>query len=186
MIVRHFLLNVNEANAFVAHCTRSGEALIIDAGSYDEALVEYVVSTGLNVKYIFITHDHFDHVDGVAAYVDRFSATVLAGLPSVGGCKAQLLQHGDTVAVGNESGRVLATPGHKPESLSLAFPGHAFTGDALFAGSVGGTGSAEDYDTQIEAIRKHLFTLPGDTLLYTGHGPVTTVAVESRYNPFFA
>jgi glyoxylase-like metal-dependent hydrolase (beta-lactamase superfamily II) len=81
---------------------------------------------------------------------------------------------------------VLATPGHTPDSLSLSFPGVVFTGDALFAGSVGGTGSPRNASQQIEAIRKHIFALPDDYEIHPGHGPASTVAVERGCNPFFA
>ncbi|NLT59553.1 MAG: MBL fold metallo-hydrolase, partial [Candidatus Hydrogenedentes bacterium] len=83
------------------------------------------------------------------------------------------------------AGRVLATPGHTPDALSLAFPGMVFTGDALFAGSVGGTASPALARQQLDAIRNHIFSLPADTEIHTGHGPSSTVAIESRYNPFF-
>ena len=87
--------------------------------------------------------------------------------------------------MGKLTGRVLATPGHTPEGVSLAFPGHVFTGDALFAGSVGGTASQANYDQQIAAIRTQVFSLPPETEVHPGHGPSSTVAVERRYNPFF-
>ena len=80
---------------------------------------------------------------------------------------------------------VIATPGHTPDALSLAFPGMVFTGDALFAGSVGGTASPALARQQLDAIRNHIFSLPEDTEIHTGHGPSSTVAIESRYNPFF-
>jgi glyoxylase-like metal-dependent hydrolase (beta-lactamase superfamily II) len=185
MIVKHFLLDVNEVNCFVVACEETREAMLIDAGSFNQRIAEYLSSAGLQLKAVFITHDHFDHTDGLAEYVGRYNARVISGTAQVGGCKATVVRHGDTVRVGNLEGTVYSTPGHTPVGLSLAFPGHVFTGDALFAGSVGGTSSPENARIQLDAIRRHIFTLPPDTEVHTGHGPSSTVSIESRWNPFF-
>lgn len=185
IVVKHFLLNVHEVNLFVASCSETRQAVVIDAGAYDERVAAYVAENGLVVSTIFVTHDHYDHTDGLAEYVQRFGADVVAGSSPIGGCNARVAAHGDTISLGPQTGRIFSTPGHTPHGLSLAFPGHVFTGDALFAGSVGGTGSKHDYDMQIAAIRKYIFTLPDDTLVHVGHGPSSTVAVEQKYNPFF-
>jgi glyoxylase-like metal-dependent hydrolase (beta-lactamase superfamily II) len=79
---------------------------------------------------------------------------------------------------------VLATPGHTPDGVCLAFSGHVFTGDSLFAGSVGGCSGAA-HRRLLDGIRQHLFALPPDTQVHTGHGPSSTIAIESQHNPFF-
>ncbi|NUM54837.1 MAG: MBL fold metallo-hydrolase [Candidatus Hydrogenedentes bacterium] len=185
MIVKHFLLNVNEVNSFIAACPTTRDAMLIDAGDFDERVCAFLAENGLTLSKVFITHDHFDHTDGLSEYVKRFRAEVISGTSPVGGCGARIVKHGGEVRLGSLTGRVYSTPGHTPVGLSLAFPGHVFTGDALFAGSVGGTGSKENYDLQLDSIRKHIFTLPDDTLVHVGHGPSSTVAVEKKYNPFF-
>lgn len=185
MTVRRFLLSVNEANSFLVVCEQTREALLIDAGAFSPSLAEYLSTHQLNLRQVFITHEHYDHVDGLAPIVARYGARVVAGKDLTGGCNATRAAQGDTVRVGNLSGVVCETPGHTPDGLSLVFPGHVFTGDALFAGSVGGTSSLENAQRQIDAIRKHIFSLPPDTRIHTGHGPSSTVAIESRFNPFF-
>ena len=185
MIVKHFLLDVNEVNLFVAACPKTREAMLIDAGGFDERVPAYIAENGLSLTRIFITHDHYDHTDGLAEYAKRFGAEVISGTSPVGSCNARIVKHGDEIHLGSLTGKVYSTPGHTPVGLTLAFPEHAFTGDALFAGSVGGTGAKENYDMQLDAIRKHVFTLPEDTLVHVGHGPSSTVAVEKKYNPFF-
>jgi glyoxylase-like metal-dependent hydrolase (beta-lactamase superfamily II) len=185
MIVKHFLLNVHEVNVFIAACPQTRDAMLIDAGDFDDRVAAFVSENRLNLSKAFITHDHYDHVDGLAEYAKRYGAEVISGTSPVGGCNARIVKHGDEIDLGSLAGKVFSTPGHTPEGLSLAFPGHVFTGDALFAGSVGGTGTKENYDMQIAAIRKHIFTLPDDTLVHVGHGPSSTVAVEKKFNPFF-
>jgi glyoxylase-like metal-dependent hydrolase (beta-lactamase superfamily II) len=190
MSFKPFLLKVEmaigEVNTFVFGCDETKEAVLIDAGKFEPSVVEYVRAEGLNVSTIFLTHDHGDHVAGVAECAKEFGAKVIAGTEKPGGYTVDtVVGHGDEVKVGNLVGRVVSTPGHTPVGLSLIFPGMVFSGDALFAGSVGGTKSDEDYAMQIEAVRDYLLTLPVDTQIHSGHGPATTVSIEKRYNPFF-
>jgi hydroxyacylglutathione hydrolase len=184
MILRHFLTEANESNAFIVACEETREALMVDAGDFDPAIADFLDEQGLRLTTVFITHDHYDHTGGLAAAAARDGATVLASGGRPGGVPAQAVHHGDAVHVGTLTGNVLATPGHTPDSVSLAFPGHVFTGDALFAGSVGGTASSSAARRQLDHLRENILSLPPDTEIHTGHGPSSTVAIESRYNPF--
>ncbi|GMU92075.1 MAG: Zn-dependent hydrolase [Candidatus Hydrogenedentota bacterium] len=185
MIVKHFLLEVNEVNCFIIACEHTREAMLVDAGAFDQRVADFLANEGLQLASVFITHDHFDHTDGAGEYARRFNARVISGTASVGGCPASVVRHGDSVPLGRLAGMVYSTPGHTPVGLSLAFPGHVFTGDALFAGSVGGTSTPNDARMQLDAIRTCIFTLPPDTEVHAGHGPSSTVSVERRWNPFF-
>lgn len=190
MIVQPFLLKVElaigEVNVHVAACEETREAIIIDAGRFDSSIADYVTAQGLKLSTIFVTHNHSDHVDGVKDCAEHWGAKVVSGTPEVGGVKAdRVVGHGDEVQVGSLTGRVVETSGHTPLGLSLVFPGFVFSGDALFAGSVGGTKNQEDYDRQIAAIREHLLTLPDEYEVHSGHGPATTIGIERKFNPFF-
>ena len=190
MIFRPFLLKVDmaigEVNAFIYGCEETKKAILIDAGKFDQRFADYARAEGLKLSTIFLTHDHGDHVAGAAECAEKFGATVIAGTEEPSGRKAdRVVGHGDKVEVGHLVGRVVSTPGHTPYGISLVFPGMVFTGDALFAGSVGGTSSQENYAMQIEAIREHVLALPGDTRIHSGHDPATTVSIEKQYNPFF-
>lgn len=185
MIVRHFLLDINEVNAFVVSCTETKEAMLIDVGEFNKAIPEYVESAGLTLSSIFITHDHFDHTGGLKEAAEHFGAEVVSGNPSPGGFPARQVRHGDSVRVGIHLAKVVDTPGHTPDGVSLIFPGHIFAGDALFSGSVGGTQTPELAKQQIDHIRKNLFNQPDDYEVHVGHGPSSTVAIEKGYNPLF-
>ncbi len=185
MIFRHFLLSVNEVNAFILACDRTRQALLVDAGDFEPQILNFLEREGLELAAVFITHNHYDHVDGLAEYVKRFHPKIYAGEHRVGATEAIPVREGDEVPVGNLVGRVLETPGHTPDGRSLVFPTMVFTGDALFAGSVGGTATPELAREQIEHIREKIFALPDETEIHVGHGPSSTVAVERRYNPFF-
>lgn len=185
MILGQFVLEMMEANAFVLGCPDTREALLVDAGEYTPRFDAFLAAHGLTLTTVFITHTHHDHVDGLPEVVARHNPRVYANVPVVKGQMAHRVTHDNTIRFAKLEGRVVETPGHTPDGISLILPGCVFTGDALFAGSVGGTGTPEDYARQIAAIRAHLFTLPPETLVHCGHGPSSTIGIERQYNPFF-
>jgi glyoxylase-like metal-dependent hydrolase (beta-lactamase superfamily II) len=150
------------------------------------------------------THAHFDHVGanraikeatGAELLLHEADAPVLAtvshqsrsfGMNPVSSPAAdRLLKHGDLIAAGEVSLKVLHTPGHTPGGISLLEQGMVFTGDALFAGSIGRTDfPGGDLMTLLRAIKTHLMTLPDDTKVFSGHGPASTIGEERRENPF--
>lgn len=185
MILGQFVLDVLEANAFILGCRESKEALLVDAGMADARFKVFLQVHGLRLTKVFVTHHHYDHTDGLAEILRDHGADAYSYLGEAGGVPTQKIGPGELLRIGRHEGRVVHTPGHTEDGLSLIFPGIAFTGDALFAGSVGGTSSEEDAQRQLQAIREHLFTLPDDTELHVGHGPSSTVGIERRANPFF-
>jgi hydroxyacylglutathione hydrolase len=185
MLFQHFLTSVNEANAFIVGCEETRQAMLIDAGAFEPEMRDFLKQHQLRLAVIFITHDHYDHTDGLEAAMQLDGAQVYCAKGNGIGVPAEKVGHGDMVRVGALEGRVVSTPGHTPDGLSLVFPAMAFTGDALFAGSVGGTGSSRDAALQLSSVRDHIFSLPPATELHVGHGPSTTVAIESSANPFF-
>ena len=95
------------------------------------------------------------------------------------------ISDGDTIRVGELSGEVRHTPGHSPGGITLVFDGMAVVGDSLFAGSIGRTDLfGGNFDQLIDSIKTRILTLPGDTRVYCGHGPETTVAAEESDNPY--
>lgn len=186
MIVGHFRLEVNEANAFIVGCTETGEACLVDAGDNDPRFQLFLEAHDLQMTQILITHDHWDHVDGLQEVLDTFGAPPVysfSGHP--GGIATRKLDHGDPFNLGALEGRIVHTPGHTPDGISWILPGLVFSGDALFNGAVGGTASPELYQQQHDAIRQHLFPLPDHYEVHSGHGPATTIGLEKRFNPFF-
>jgi hydroxyacylglutathione hydrolase len=185
MIVKQFLLDVNEANAFICACEETREAMLVDAGEWNAAVPKFLADENLTLTKIFITHDHYDHTAGLPDALKAFDVPVFANKPSIEGITTQTVAAGDTLDVGQYTGRIVSTTGHTPDGVSLIFDGVVFAGDALFAGAVGGTASDDLAQEQLTAIRENLFVLPPDTVVYVGHGPATTIAIESQYNPFF-
>jgi glyoxylase-like metal-dependent hydrolase (beta-lactamase superfamily II) len=191
-------------NCYLVADVAAGECVVVDPGEESGRILSEVAARGWRVTGIWLTHAHVDHIVGVGA-VNRAAAAPIHlhaddralydGLPqqaawmgiSAGSAPAPdaELRHGGHVRVGAHDFEVRHTPGHSPGSVSFIAPGIALTGDALFAGSVGRTdlpgGSAA---ALLSAIRRELLTLPDETVVYSGHGPVTTIGVERATNPF--
>ncbi len=185
MILAHFLTEVNEANIYVVACPESHIALLIDVACFDRRMETFLETNHLTLEGVFITHDHYDHTGGLRDVLGSHDAKVYAGKDSIDGISAQVVRQDDKIIVGHLEGRVVELPGHIPYSVGLVFPGVVFTGDALFAGSIGGTSSERDRVVEIEYIQKHVFTLADTCRIYPGHGPASTVFIEKNYNPFF-
>ncbi len=186
MIFAHFLVpEVNEANMFLIACPKDRVAMLIDAAAYDQRIPEFLQRHDLRLAAVFITHAHYDHVGALTEIVDKYEPTVYAGIGNINAVSTKVVRHDDLIPLGSIETRVVQLHGHTPTAIGLVVPGMVFTGDALFAGSIGGTTSLHDKATEIHNIRENLFTLPDDYLVHTGHGPSSTIAVEKKYNPFF-
>jgi len=185
MIFRHFLLDVNETNAYVIACEKTSEALLIDPGEANPAIDRFIDENNLTLSALFITHGHYDHTEGVKHYVDRYHCQVIAAARKIAGLKAKRVKAGETLSVGALTGTVLETSGHTNDAISLFIEGMVFTGDALFAGSIGGTFSQENKQLEIQNIERSIFSLPEETEIHPGHGPSSKVKIEKAYNPFF-
>jgi len=195
-------------NCYIVSCGDSccgAESIIIDPGGDADRIRDQIESSGAVPVLIVLTHGHSDHMAAAAALAREYDVGVemhgddvdtldrsVADAPMWGlGAPENVrvsrrLSAGDTIEFGGESGRVLHTPGHTKGGISLLFDGAVFVGDTLFAGSIGRTDFyGGDLDTILESIRGKLFSLPDETVVYTGHGPATTIGEEKRHNPFF-
>jgi hydroxyacylglutathione hydrolase len=179
----------------------SGEAIVVDPGWEVERILAEL--SGLKVVKMVATHAHFDHVGAVEDLRERTGAEfvmhradlklldVVEEMASHFGLKTRkprpdgFVEDGDELRFGSSAVRVLHTPGHSPGSICLHQGLVLLSGDTLFNGSVGRTdfigGSFEELE---RSIRTKIYTLDDETLVYPGHGPITTVGTEKRFNPF--
>ncbi len=215
LTIKPFVDAMFAENAFVVSA-RNGAGgqvgWVIDPGlgRQPELLIRYARERQIVIEKIILTHGHADHIAGVDAVHEAWpTAGVLIGGPdepmladpnqnlsALFGFNLVLktpasghLEPGMELVLGKLQWSVLDTSGHSPGGRSLHCPeaGVVFTGDALFSGGIGRTDfPGADGGQLIGNIRKHLLTLPGDTAVYSGHGPVTTVRIEQKSNPFLA
>lgn len=183
MIFKHILLDINDTNCYVIACEQTREALLIDPGEYHRDLADFLRKMRLELKFIFITHAHYDHASGLEDILRAFGGKVLVYQPSYFS-RAQQVFNGDLIRFGRYTGRVIHTPGHTPDSISLQLPSMVFSGDSLFCGSIGSTNTTADFATLVTTIKKNILSLGDTTIIYPGHGPPTTVAIERLHNPF--
>jgi glyoxylase-like metal-dependent hydrolase (beta-lactamase superfamily II) len=207
LVVETFPVGLLQCNCTILGDKATGEAIVVDPGD-DVAKVEAALKRhGLTCRAIVNTHTHIDHVGGNQALRERTGARVMlheADLPLYDNLKIQAellglgappprspvdehIHQGDRVRAGAIDLEVLHTPGHTPGSLCFHLAGGAllFSGDTLFAGSVGRTDLwGGDYDQEIASIRSRLLALPDGTRVIAGHGPLTTIGNERQRNPF--
>ncbi len=193
-----------EENSFFYIDEATGHGFAVDPGAEGDRLVEYARSRGWIIEKILLTHGHFDHTGGVAAMREAYGCPVLAhenardyaqnpkwnlsvfcGTPILLD-DLTLVRDGDEIALDADPEvrfRVLFTPGHTTDSVIYynEREGFAFTGDTIFKGSIGNDrfpgGSLE---TMLDSIRRRVFTLPPETVLFSGHTKETTVGDEMR------
>jgi glyoxylase-like metal-dependent hydrolase (beta-lactamase superfamily II) len=204
LIIKRLPVGPIMANCFVLGCEETLEGAVIDPGDDTDKILMLLAEQRLTLKKIINTHGHFDHVGGNKRLKDATGApilihpqdahmlTQLSASAQAFGLSAenspapdQQIDEGDTITFGNIALNVIHTPGHTPGGISLYTEGHLFVGDTLFAGSIGRTDfPGGDYDTLIASVQKKLFALGDDVVVYTGHGPETTIGREKKTNPF--
>src|SRR5271157_4925320 len=174
-------------NAYLVWDPETREAAIFDTGADARELLAFVDSAKLTVKYLFLTHTHQDHVADLGAIVKRTHAEIfspdLERLP-----ETKIVREGDQFRLAELQIEARLTNGHSPGGTSYVVRGlqHpvAVVGDSLFAGSMGG--APNDYQKALRNNLEKLLSLPEDTLVCPGHGPLSTVKNEREHNPFFA
>jgi hydroxyacylglutathione hydrolase len=170
------------SNAYLVADRAGGTGIFVDSGAPLEALVDAVERLNLQVTHLLTTHGHSDHVEHHAELERRFGATVLAD-PAEGIPGAEPLGHGNVIESGDLRVETLRTPGHSPGGLTFVVNGEAcFTGDTLFAGSVGGT--RDSFDDVRRSVMDVLMGLSPDLRVYPGHTDETTIGWEWEHNPF--
>ena len=206
MQINRFILGGFETNCYILRISSDAkECLIIDTEVGDGALVDFLKENELQPEAIVLTHGHLDHIYGIpplrAEYpnikvcIHKLDEDMLIGTRpaspiaslSVNYGAGQIIEDGDELHFAGITLCVLHTPGHTPGGICLYSQADdvVFTGDSLFAGSIGRTDfPLGDYEQLISAIKTKLFVLPGRTIVYPGHGPQTTIAEEKAANPY--
>jgi glyoxylase-like metal-dependent hydrolase (beta-lactamase superfamily II) len=190
--VRHHPQHPHPSNGYVFFLDDGKRAALVDPAGIPANLLRILRDGAYHLEYIFVTHKHADHCDATADVAASFpKAKIVMHRADVGAIgslagSALLVKDGEEVPFGDVRIRLLHTPGHTDGSSSYLFKSTLFTGDTLFAGSVGGAyGDATTYADILDSVRSKIFTLPDDTVLMPGHGPPSKVAWEKAHNPFF-
>lgn len=211
METKCFEVNMFQENCYIVYDSTK-EAIIIDPGCYypeeQESLKRFIESKQLIIKHLINTHLHPDHIFGNAFIEQTYHVITEAhpgdqdwlknapkysqylGIPWQSGDPVKIgkeLTEGTQITFGNNSLDILYVPGHSQGSICFYNKAHhsLFVGDVLFRGSIGRTDlPGGDWNTLVEGIKKKLLLLPEETIVYSGHGPTTTIGNEKKQNPY--
>jgi glyoxylase-like metal-dependent hydrolase (beta-lactamase superfamily II) len=209
MTIKQFTFNPLQENTYVVY-TEKGECCIIDPGCYftneRNELKNFISEHQLAPKYLLNSHCHLDHIFGnkfihqqynLTLHIHQDEKPVLDNSPAAGlmwglpfdPYQGDLiyLKEGETILLGEDRFELILTPGHSPGSISFYCEEQKFViaGDVLFRTGIGRTDlPGGNFETLMNSIRKKLFTLPDEVVVYSGHGPETTIGYEKKHNPF--
>ena len=200
MFLKIFIVGPLAVNAYLLADAVTKEACLIDPGADYKKIKNIIDKNAFNLKFIINTHGHGDHIGSNGSFnvpilIHRLDKDFLTDanknlsrmfIFSVTSPPAtRLLEDGDTLEVGSIRLEVLHTPGHTPGSISLRSGGVVFTGDTLFNMGVGRTDlDYGDESALFDSIKNKLLVLPDDTVIYPGHGDLSTIGEERKVNPF--
>ncbi len=189
-----------QVNCYILSSSQTGNAIIIDPGDDYPKIKSFLEKHKLNPKFIVHTHGHIDHIQaddefGLAVYAHKLDVELLKdpdknlsnflSFPFKVNSPVKPLEDGDNITLDDISLEAIHTPGHTPGGICLKAKNVVFTGDTLFAGSIGRTDFPGASGKQlIKSIKDRLLTLPDETLVYPGHGPFSSIGEEKRENPF--
>ena len=203
LTIQSFAVMPFDENCYVVS-DETGEGVVIDPGGMAKQILAYIREAKLSIAAVLNTHGHCDHIGandeirdetGAPLYIHREDAAMISdmklnlsafmGFRVISRPAEQLLSEGDKISFGQSELEVIHTPGHTKGGVCFVGEGAAFTGDTLFAGSIGRSdfpgGSERDL---IGNIKKKLLALPDETKVYSGHGPSAEIGWERKCNPY--
>lgn len=204
MIIKTFIEPPIDNNNYLIIDEETKDAALIDCSSIDDRINDELEKQGANLKYILLTHGHFDHVAGIRP--NRFKTNPqivmnkedldwlnktnqylpMFGMPEITIPQIDIfVEDNDTLELGTISIKVLHTPGHTQGGVCYLAENKLFSGDTIFREAVGRCDlEGGNFDQIVESIENKIFTLPTDTIIYPGHGNTTTVGWEKEHNRF--
>ena len=204
MIIKTFVEPPIDNNNYLIVDEKTKEAALIDCSSIDERIDEEIEKQGANLKYILLTHGHFDHIAGIRPNRFKNNPQIVKhkadsdwlnnanqylpmfGMPEITIPKVDVfVDDGDTIQLGSLEIKVLHTPGHTQGGVCYLVDGNLFSGDTIFREAVGRCDlEGGNFNQIVESIENKIFTLPPETLIYPGHGNITSVEWEKEHNRF--
>ncbi|WP_196594995.1 MBL fold metallo-hydrolase [Pectinatus frisingensis] len=195
-----------DENCYLAIDTSTKEAVVIDPGSHPQLILNWIKAADCTIKYVLNTHGHSDHVGANTAVCDKFSiklgihpldAPMLTdaklnlstywGSPVISKKADFFLNENDIIHIGKSYLKVIHTPGHTPGGICLINDQIIFSGDSLFAESIGRSDfPGGSMKALVSSLERKILPLSTDNIVYPGHGPTTTIGHEKTYNPYFS
>ena len=201
MIIKTYIEPPIDNNNYLIIDEQSKEAALIDCSAVDDQVRKDLIEHGATLKYILLTHGHFDHIAGIRPnpnvkivmnkedlnWLNKANQYLpIFGIPEISIPKIDIfVNDGDIIKLGSLEIKVITTPGHTQGGVCFLVDGKLFSGDTIFRESVGRCDlEGGDFNQIIESIENKIFTLPPNTLIYPGHGRMTSVEWEKEHNNF--
>ena len=204
MIIKTFVEPPIDNNNYLIVDEKTKDAALIDCSSIDDRIDEEIEKQGANLKYILLTHGHFDHIAGIRPNRFKNNPQIVMhkadldwlnnanqylpmfGMPEITIPKVDIfVEDGDTIQLGSLEIKVLHTPGHTQGGVCYLVDGNLFSGDTIFREAVGRCDlEGGNFNQIVESIQDKIFTLPAKTVIYPGHGNITSVEWEKEHNRF--
>ncbi|MCI9303997.1 MBL fold metallo-hydrolase [Clostridium sp.] len=197
MIIKTYPIGIYDENIYVLVDEKSNDAFIVDPGGNGDLLIKNIEALGCNIKYILLTHGHFDHVEALNEVVEKFKAPIYINENEVNFMKTDktvfgnppkeynLIKDGDVLPFGDDFIKCIHTPGHTKGGMCYLYKDVIFTGDTLFKGSVGRSDFVGgDFNELINSIKTKLMILDNDIKIYPGHMESSNIGYERMRNPF--
>lgn len=201
MIIKTFIEPPIDNNNYLLIDEQTKDAALVDCSAVDSSILEELDAEGAKLKYILLTHGHFDHIAGIRpnpdvkifmhkadmgwlnkvnSFMPMFGMPEMS-IPQIG----VFVEDGDIIKLGETEIKVIHTPGHTQGGVCYYTEGSLFSGDTIFRECVGRCDlEGGDFDQIVESIENKIFTLPPETIIYPGHGSRTTVEWEKEHNRF--
>ncbi|MCR1876718.1 MBL fold metallo-hydrolase [Paraclostridium bifermentans] len=203
MIIEKFTDHLFGENTYLIADKNTREGAVIDPGGEVDDLMRFIKDNFIDVKYIILTHGHGDHIGCVPKLKEATNACIIAdseekellldkkkNLSYRMHCGAiefdadKYVNEGDSIKLGELKLKFIHTPGHTKGCMCIKVGNHMFTGDTLFAGSMGRTDLYSGDDNQMKKSLNRLKKYEDDIIVYPGHGPNTTMGIEKATNPY--
>ncbi|MDK2918429.1 MAG: hydroxyacylglutathione hydrolase [Candidatus Petromonas sp.] len=204
MYIERIPVGIYAANCYLIACEKTNKAAVIDPGADVDKILGKVHENDFTLEYIILTHGHGDHIGAVEEIKNRTDAKVLVHKddeylikspsknlssmmsgPDVEFNADKLLEEGDRINLGQLELEIIHTPGHTPGGITIKVEDLLFTGDTLFANSIGRTDfEGGSYEEIIRSIKTKLLKFDDSTKVMPGHGPASTIGIERTTNPF--
>lgn len=170
------------SNGYLVGNEATGEAIVIDPGVMNRELLGHIEENRFSVAAVLVTHNHASHHRGLQTLLRVYNPKVYAADAELNGTKTVLLQGDGSFLAAGFTVRYFAVPGHSPDSLMYQIEKVVFTGDALFAGRLGGTNNVYGKRNLVTHLRSKLLDQNDATIIMPGHGPPSTIGAERLFN----